>query len=194
MSIISQEPKYMDGQIITRKGDTITAQIKVINRFKSFKKLSYLSAEGEEEKISIDSIKSYRRGNEIYETLIINSKLFVLAKRVIQGPNINLYYRDVYTGLVETGMPKILRNEYRYKYLKDKDNNLITLSYTRRAGETPLKGIMEKIHSKPHHKNKNLKKILSNYPKILEKIKNKELISIEDIVVECNNVNGKLWE
>ena len=193
LTAFSQNSEFKEGEIISRKGDTIKTQVKVLNRFRSFDKLRYLNPDGKVKKVSLDSIKSYRRGNELYETLIINSELFMLAKRIIHGPNMNLYYRDVSTSLIQTGMPKIIRDEARYKYLKDKNQNVIILSYTTRAGETPLKPIIEKILSKPIHKNKKLKKFLANYPNILEKIKNKELVTIEDVVVECNNVNGRLW-
>lgn len=199
-NLASQESEFLDGKIITRKGDTLKGQIKVQNRFRSFNKIIYLDNEGNEKKVAVDSIKSYERGKEFFETLIINSKLFVLAKRIILGPNMTLYYRneatEVFPGLLDMDgvLPKVLNNEYRYKYLKDKNNNVITLSFTRRAGETPFKDIVEKLNSKPLHKNKSLKRFLSEYPNIIKKIEAKQITKIEEVVVECNNVSGEYWK
>ncbi len=197
--VFSQKQEFENGQIVFRNGDTIQGKIKVLNRFKSFNYLKYLDAAGKEKRISLEIIKSYTRGKEFFETLILSSQNYVLAKKIIHGPNMTLYYRDEPTNAVPTRWDikgttlNLLKNEYRYKYLKDRNQNILMLS-VRRAAETPIKDGVEKILSKALFKNKRLKKFLSEYPEIVEKIQKKELKTIEEVVVECNNVNGIYWK
>ncbi|WP_282048857.1 hypothetical protein [Maribacter aquivivus] len=199
ISLFGQNKEFEDGQIIFRNGDTINVKIKVLNRFKSFNYLRYLDAAGKQKRILLSSIKSYSRGKEFFETLILSSQNYVLAKKIIQGPIMTLYYRDEPTNAapirsdIKGTSLNLLKNEYRYKYLKDRNQNILMFS-ARRAAETPFKDGVEKTLSKALFKNKRLKKFLSEYPEIVKKIQNKELKTIEEVVVECNNVNGIYWK
>lgn len=168
--INGQEGQFVQGEILTRSGDTINAQIKKLNRFQSFNRIVYLNDEGVAKRMPADSVRGYRRENEVYETLILSSEVFVSAKRIIQGPEMSLYIWDeketpnrrIFNEALGKKMPKV----FQHKYLKDKNNNILNVT-------APFK--------------RKIKKFLVGYPEVVEKIEKKELTKVEDIVVECNN-------
>ncbi|WP_396591640.1 hypothetical protein [Allomuricauda sp. R78024] len=168
--IYGQNEQFLEGEIIKRNGDTLEVKIKMLNRFKSFNRIIYLNDKGIEKRMPVDSIRAYRRGNEIYENLILNSEVFVLAKKVIQGPEMSLYIWDeretlekrIFNEAIGKKMPKV----FQHKYLKDKNNNVLNVT-------NPFK--------------RKVKRFLTNYPEVVAKIENKELTKVEEIVVECNN-------
>jgi len=165
-----QDGEFLQGEIITRTGDTIRAKIKKLNRFQSFNRIVYLNNKGALKRMSTDHVRSYKRENEIFETLILSSETFVLAKRIIHGPEMSLYIWDeeetvnrrIFNEAIGKKMPKV----FQHKYLKDKNSNILNVT-------APFKG--------------KIKKFLVGYPEIVEKIEKKELTKVEEIVVECNN-------
>ncbi|WP_111706293.1 hypothetical protein [Lutibacter citreus] len=91
ISIYAQE--YENGTIVTTHYDTIiNVKIKKINDAKSLLHLTYIDQNGDEQTPKIETIKHYKRGNDIF-CRIYNSGEMILAKKVVQGKKLNLYER-----------------------------------------------------------------------------------------------------
>ncbi|MDF0709029.1 hypothetical protein [Flagellimonas okinawensis] len=165
-----QGQEYLKGQIVTRAGDSIYGRIRVLDRFQSFRKLYYLTEEGTENKIPIEDIRMYKRGNEEYETLILAHGVYVLAKKLIHGPNIELYvveYKEpLNQRLLNEALGKKMPTVRQHKYLKLSTGQVINATMSSR---------------------RKIKKFLHRFPLVVEKIENKVMDSMEEIVVECNS-------
>jgi hypothetical protein len=170
LSLFAQKGEFLDGEIVDIRGDTIIARIKKLNRFQSFYKVIYKDSSDEIKRLPVDSLRYYKRGSEVYENLILSSEVLVLAKRIVRGPEMSLYIRDrresfnkrIFNEAVGKNMPKV----FQIKFLKDKNNNILNFTYSSK---------------------RKLKKFITSYQEVIEKIENKELTTVEEIVVECNN-------
>ncbi|HEY9169630.1 MAG TPA: hypothetical protein VIN72_09095 [Lutibacter sp.] len=97
-SISSYGQEFENGTIITQRYDTITnVKIEKLNDAKSLLHLTYIDAEGNQQKPDIETIKSYNRGDENF-TRIYNNGDMILVKQITAGKKLNLYERN-YNGL-----------------------------------------------------------------------------------------------
>lgn len=97
-SISSYGQEFVNGTIITARYDTIAnVKIETLSNAKSLLHLTYLDADGIEQKPDIESIKSYTRGDENF-TRIYNNGDMVMVKQITAGKKLNLYERN-YNGL-----------------------------------------------------------------------------------------------
>lgn len=105
-SISSYAQEFVNGTIITTRYDTITnVKIETLSNAKSLLHLTYIDAEGKEQKPDIESIKSYTRGDENF-TRIYHSGEMILVKQITAGKKLNLYERD-YNGLTTYYVEKV---------------------------------------------------------------------------------------
>ena len=105
-SISSYAQEVVNGTIITTRYDTITnVKIETLSNAKSLLHLTYIDAEGKEQKPDIESIKSYTRGDENF-TRIYHSGEMILVKQITVGKKLNLYERD-YNGLTTYYVEKV---------------------------------------------------------------------------------------
>ncbi|HEY9221357.1 MAG TPA: hypothetical protein VIO43_07255 [Lutibacter sp.] len=105
-SISSYAQEFVNGTIITARYDTITnVKIETLSNAKSLLHLTYIDAEGKEQKPNIASIKSYTRGDENF-TRIYNNGEMILVKQITAGKKLNLYERD-YNGLTTYYVEKV---------------------------------------------------------------------------------------
>ncbi len=94
LSISSYAQEFENGTIITQRYDTIAnVKIETVSDAKSLLHLTYIDADGNEQKLAIDSIKSYTRGDENF-TRIYQSGEMILVKQITAGKRLNLYERD----------------------------------------------------------------------------------------------------
>jgi len=86
--------EFVNGNIITQRYDTIAnVNIKKISDAKSLLHISYIDAEGNEQKPDIATIKCYERGTEIF-CRIYNSGEMIMVKQITKGEKLNLFERD----------------------------------------------------------------------------------------------------
>ncbi len=105
-SISSYGQEFETGIIITQRYDTITnVKIEKLNDAKSLLHLTYIDADGNQQKPDIESIKSYTRGDENF-TRIYNNGDMVLVKQITAGKKLNLYLRD-YNGTATYYVEKV---------------------------------------------------------------------------------------
>ncbi len=105
-SISSYGQEFVNGNIITQRYDTIAnVKIETINNAKSLLHLTYIDADGNQQKPDIESIKSYTRGNENF-TRIYNNGDMVMVKQITAGKKLNLYERN-YNGVTVFYVEKI---------------------------------------------------------------------------------------
>ncbi|MHB1147756.1 MAG: hypothetical protein ACYC01_09195 [Lutibacter sp.] len=105
-SISSYGQEFVNGTIITQRYDTISnVKIETISNAKSLLHLTYIDAEGKEQKPDIESIKSYTRGDESF-TRIYNNGDMVMVKQITAGKKLNLYERD-YNGTTTYYVEKV---------------------------------------------------------------------------------------
>lgn len=105
-SISSYGQEFENGMIITQRHDTITnVKIEKLNDAKSLLHLTYIDANGNEQKPDIASIKSYTRGDENF-TRIYNNGDMVLVKQITAGKKLNLYERN-YNGVTVFYVEKV---------------------------------------------------------------------------------------
>jgi len=105
-SISSYGQEFENGMIITQRYDTISnVKIEKLNDAKSLLHLTYIDADGNQQKPDIESIKSYTRGNENF-TRIYNNGDMVLVKQVTAGKKLNLYERN-YNGVTVYYVEKV---------------------------------------------------------------------------------------
>lgn len=105
-SISSYGQEFVNGIIITQRYDTIAnVKIKTLSDAKSLLHLTYIDADGNEQKPDIESIKSYSRGDENF-TRIYNSGEMIMVKQVTAGKKLNLYERN-YNGLTTYYVEKV---------------------------------------------------------------------------------------
>jgi len=105
-SISSYGQEFVNGTIITQRYDTITnVKIETISEAKSLLHLTYIDADGNEQKPDIESIKSYTRGDENF-TRIYNNGDMILVKQITAGKKLNLYGRD-YNGITTYYVEKV---------------------------------------------------------------------------------------
>ena len=92
ISIYSQ--KFENGTIITKRYDTITdVKIEKFSDAKSLVHITYIDSEGNEERPSIETIKSYTRGDEKFVRIYYDCNM-ILVKTITTGSKVNLYERD----------------------------------------------------------------------------------------------------
>ena len=92
INIYGQE--FVNGNIITQRYDTIAnVKIKKISDAKSLLHITYIDAEGNEQKPDIANIKCYERGTEIF-CRIYNSGEMIMVKQITKGKKLNLFERD----------------------------------------------------------------------------------------------------
>ncbi len=105
-SISSYGQEFVNGNIITQRYDTIAnVKIETINNAKSLLHLTYIDADGNQQKPDIESIKSYTRGNENF-TRIYNNGDMVMVKQITAGKKLNLYERN-YNGVTVFYVEKV---------------------------------------------------------------------------------------
>lgn len=105
-SISSYGQEFVNGIIITQRHDTIAnVKIEKLNDAKSLLHLTYIDADGNQQKPDIESIKSYSRGDENF-TRIYNNGDMVLVKQITAGKKLNLYERN-YNGLTTFYVEKV---------------------------------------------------------------------------------------
>lgn len=105
-TISSYAQEFVNGTIITTRYDTITnVKIETLSNAKSLLHITYIDAEGKEQKPDIESIKSYTRGDENF-TRIYQSGEMILVKQITAGKKLNLYERD-YNGLTTYYVEKV---------------------------------------------------------------------------------------
>lgn len=96
-TISSYGQEFVNGTIITTRYDTITnVKIKKISDAKSLLHITYIDAEGNEQKPDIATIKCYTRGDDSF-TRIYNAGEMILVKQLVAGKKLNLYHRN-YSG------------------------------------------------------------------------------------------------
>ncbi len=105
-SISSYGQEFVNGNIITQRYDTIAnVKIETINNAKSLLHLTYIDADGNQQKPDIESIKSYTRGDENF-TRIYNNGDMVMVKQITAGKKLNLYERN-YNGVTVFYVEKV---------------------------------------------------------------------------------------
>jgi hypothetical protein len=105
-SISSYGQEFENGMIITLRHDTISnVKIEKLNDAKSLLHLTYIDADGNQQKPAIESIKSYTRGDENF-TRIYNNGDMVLVKQITAGKKLNLYERN-YNGVTVFYVEKV---------------------------------------------------------------------------------------
>jgi len=166
-----QGSEYLDGEIVTRSGDTLVVKIKVLDRFQSFRKINYMTASGAKKKMLAEDIRMYKRGKEEYETLILAYGVYVLAKKLIHGPYLNLYVVESKESLNQRILNEALGKKMpmvrQHKYLKLKTGQVKNATMSGKS---------------------KIKKFLNGFPLVVEKIEKGKIKSVEEIVVECNNI------
>jgi hypothetical protein len=106
LSISGYGQEFVNGTIITQRYDTITnVKIEKLNDAKSLLHLTYIDADGSQQKPDIASIKSYTRGDENF-TRIYNNGDMILVKQITAGKKLNLYERS-YNGLTVYYVEKV---------------------------------------------------------------------------------------
>lgn len=166
-----QDSEYLDGEIVTRSGDTLFVKIKVLNRFQSFRRINYMTASGSKKKMLAEDVRMYKRGKEEFETLILAYGVYVLAKKLIQGPNVNLYVVESKESfnqrLLNEALGKNMPTVRQHKYLKLATGHVINATLSGKS---------------------KVKRFLNGFPLVVEMMENEEIKSVEEIVVECNNI------
>lgn len=105
-SVSSYGQEFVNGTILTQRNGTIeNVKIETISGAKSLLHLTYIDADGNEQKPDIESIKSYTRGDENF-TRIYNNGDMILVKQITAGKRLNLYERD-YNGLITYYVEKV---------------------------------------------------------------------------------------
>lgn len=124
-SISSYGQEFVNGTIITQRHDTIAnVKIETISSSKSLLHLTYIDAEGKEQKPDIESIKSYIRGDENF-TRIYHSGEMILVKQIIAGKKLNLYERD-YNGLTTYYVEKVFDEIIKVPASSSKFNKVLS--------------------------------------------------------------------
>lgn len=97
-TISIQAQEFIPGTIITTRYDTISdVKIKKLSDAKSTLHLVYIDKLGNEQHPKIENIKSYTRGDEVYNRIYNNGEM-ILVKQLVAGTNLNLYHR-YYSGI-----------------------------------------------------------------------------------------------
>lgn len=106
LSISGYGQEFVNGIIITQRHDTISnVKIEKLNDAKSLLHLTYIDADGNQQKPDIASIKSYTRGDDNF-TRIYNNGDMVMVKQLTAGKKLNLYERN-YNGVTVYYVEKI---------------------------------------------------------------------------------------